>query len=66
MRRCYRLLAAVSCGGMTFGWLQALDMVSFSDIWTNFISLLLQILVTVLFGGDPSAYLGTGGAPFFV
>ena len=57
MRRYRKLCYAVSCGGITFGWLQAFEQVSFSEIFTTILTQILTVLMTVLFGGDASAYL---------
>jgi len=56
MVRYRKLLAAVSCGGITFGWLQAWGMLNFSEIWTNFLAMLLSVLVSILLGGNVSRY----------
>ena len=55
--RAYRKLYAVSCGAITLGWLQAFEMVSFSDIFTSLFTTIMAVLVTVLFGGDVSGYI---------
>ncbi len=57
MNRTRKLLAAAACGGITFGWLQAWEMVSFSNIWTELIASLLSALVALLFGADASTLL---------
>ena len=54
--RVYRKLYAVSCGAITLGWLQAFEMLNFSDIFSSLLTTILAVLVTVLFGGDVSAY----------
>lgn len=54
MHRHMKLIRALSCGALTLGWLQAFEMVSFSEIATMFITMLLSALVTMLFGGDAS------------
>jgi hypothetical protein len=51
-RRYWKTFAALSYGAITLGWLQAWELVNFSSIWTNFITMLLSALVTILFGGD--------------
>lgn len=56
-RRVRKALVALSCGGVTFGWLQAFGMVPFSDVLTSIVITVLSLFVTILFGGDPSELL---------
>ncbi len=49
----------VSRGGLTLGLLQGLGMVNFASLFTNVLITVLQILVTLLLGGDVSQLLGT-------
>ena len=56
MQRYWKKIAALSCGGVTFGWLQAWEMIDFAQLWTQWLSALLAALATALFGGDPGMY----------
>ena len=56
MRRYRKLIAALSFGGITLGWLQAWEMINFSDIWAGLLTTLLAALATILFGGDATTF----------
>jgi hypothetical protein len=56
MHRWWKRVAALSCGGVTFGWLQAWELVDFAGMWTQLLTLLLQVVITFLFGGDVDVY----------
>ena len=56
MRRYWKLCRALSYGAITFGILQALEMVSVSELFTNFLALLLSLFASLLFGGDPTQF----------
>jgi len=47
-----KLCVALSCGGITLGIFQGLQLVNFAQLFTNFLSLLLSVLVSALFGGN--------------
>ena len=64
MRRYQKLLAACSCGGITLGWLQAWELLNFSNIWTELVISLLTILLYVLTGQDASELFSQGGMFF--
>lgn len=53
MVRMRKTWAALSTGGVLLGVLQALDMVSFAEVLTRFLSTILSALVALLLGGDP-------------
>lgn len=57
MRAASRWCVGVSSGGITFGFLQALDLISLAEVFTSFLSTWLSALVTLLFGGDASAFV---------
>lgn len=46
-------LAPLACGGTSLGILQAIGDVNYAQIFTNFLSSLLSLLVQILFGGIP-------------
>ncbi len=49
--RHYRTLYALSTGGITLGFLQAVEGIRFSDIWAQIIAQFLSLLVALFFGG---------------
>jgi hypothetical protein len=53
-KRYWKLCVALSCGGMTLGVFQGLQLVNFAQLFSNFLSMLLAVLVSVLFGANPS------------
>ncbi len=56
-RRTWKLCVALSYGGITLGIFQGLQLVNFAQLFTNFLSLLLSVLVSALFGGNASNLL---------
>jgi hypothetical protein len=61
MRRYWKLLAPISCGGVTLGWLQAFGMVNFSNVWTDVLAFLFTALINAIFGVVPLNELYPGG-----
>lgn len=57
MHRYWKLCRALSYGAIAFGILQAFEMVSFSEIITSFLSMLLSVFASLLFGGDLSQFV---------
>jgi hypothetical protein len=53
-QKAYKWCVVMSTGGVTLGILQGLQGVNFAQFWTNWLSQLLSVLVTILFGGDPT------------
>jgi hypothetical protein len=53
MQRYWKLLAPISCGGVTLGWLSAAGMLNFSNIWTDLLSFLFSAIITALVGFIP-------------
>jgi len=61
--RCQKWCVALSSGGITLGIIQGFGLVNFASLFTNFLSELLAILVTLLLGGDVAHWFvpsGTG------
>lgn len=52
-----RHMALLVPGALTLGWLQALGDVDFNQIFFSFLSTFLNLLVSVLLGGDASTLL---------
>lgn len=61
LAKAHRWLVPVMYGGVTLGILQAVSDVNFNNIWFNFLTTLLSLLVALLLGGDVNA-LGTSGS----
>lgn len=55
-----RRLAVLSSGAVMFGWLQGLDLVRFSEVFTQVLSSLFSALVSLLLGSNPNQ-VGVGG-----
>ena len=49
-----RLVQALACGAITLGWLEGFQMVSWSNIWTQFFITLFSAVITALLGGIPT------------
>ncbi len=65
--RKYPQLIVLAHGGVALGVAQAFPKVSFADVFTNFISFLLSVIVNTFFGADSNALIfnqlfGGGGA----
>ncbi len=58
MRRYWKMLAPLSCGGVTLGILQGWGMINFSNVWTEFLTFLFGTLVSLLFGVGTSGLSG--------
>ena len=61
MRRYRYVIHGVSTGGISLGILQALGGIDYNGLWSGFLTTLLtmlvQLVVTVLFGVDPAEML---------
>ena len=53
MQRYWKLLAPISCGGVTLGWLSAAGMLNFSNIWTDVLSFLFSAIISAFAGFLP-------------
>jgi hypothetical protein len=54
MRRCRKMLYALSVGAITLGWLQGWNLINFADFWTQFIISLITTLFSAFLGGTPT------------
>jgi hypothetical protein len=57
--RYYRSCVAMSLGGVTLGILQGLSMVNFAQLFTEFLTQWLSVIVAALFGANLNTLLGT-------
>jgi hypothetical protein len=61
MRRYWKWLAPISCGGVTLGWLQAFGMFYPSNLLTDFLAYLFSLLISTLLGIPLEPYFAGGG-----
>jgi len=54
MARYMKLCRALGSGALLLGWLQGFGLINWTDFFTRFLSQWLAVLVSVLFGGNPS------------
>ncbi len=61
-----RRLSLLASGAVTLGVLQAIESISWNQIFFNFLSTLLNLLVTLVLGGNPQALFNPLGSGIFV
>ncbi len=61
-----RRLSLLAGGAVTFGVLQAFESISWNQIFFNFLSTVLNLLVTIFLGGNPQALFNPLGSGIFV
>ena len=61
MKRYLYTIRALSCGAISLGVLQGLELFDFNQLWFTLLNMLLNALVSLVFGIDPTATLETGG-----
>jgi len=59
MRRYVYTIRALSCGAITLGILQGLEMFDFNQLWYTLLNMLLNAFVSLIFGIDPTASADT-------
>ncbi len=65
MQRWMNKIRPLACGGVTLGILQAVPAIDFNQIWVQFLATWINVLVSLLFGGDLSNLTGGGSfSPF--
>ena len=57
MARFWKTCYLLSCGGVTCGFLQGVGLINFSQVLASFLTTILSLLVTILFGGNASTFL---------
>ncbi len=61
-----RRLSLLASGAVTLGVLQAFESISWNQIFFNFLSTVLNLLVTLVLGGNPRALFNPLGSGIFV
>ena len=59
MQRWMIKLRPLACGTITLGWLQAVQDISFNQLWFEFLITWLSGLLSFLLGGDASSAPGS-------
>jgi hypothetical protein len=65
MQRWIKRLRPLACGGIALGIFQAIQSIDFNQLWYEFLSLFLALLVQVLLGGGLEGVSGTEGISLF-
>ena len=58
MQRYRWWIRALACGAVTLGFFQAFSTINYSSIFTTFITQLLSVIVSLLFGVNPFSLFG--------
>ncbi len=52
LRKIWKYRRALACGAITLGVIQAYGLINFSNVAISFLTTLLSLLVTLVFGGS--------------
>lgn len=62
MHRWNKKLYPLACGGVTLGILQSFEAIDFNEIWYEFLYVILNALVSLLFGNEATTLADSGSA----
>lgn len=65
MQRWIKRLRPLACGGIALGIFQAIQNIDFNQLWYEFLSLFLALLVQVFLGGGLEGVSGAEGVSLF-